>query len=249
MPSKRESIRKKAIELLKANPEGLRWTELLKGLQKALPDIVPKTIAGSTWNLDLVAPDQVYKPARGLWKYKGKETDEVVEEVVVPASVKEENFYAPFAEWIKNELGECTEAVAFGGNSLSKKWGTPDVIGVYRPRKRDVVQFDPEVLSAEIKVSAQDPTTAFGQAIAYRLFSSKVYIVEPVTLSPADLDRLEALCLLFGVGLVLFTPDIQNPNFTIRTRAQKYNPDMFWVNEFADKLYSVNKDAFSLLFG
>jgi hypothetical protein len=73
--------------------------------------------------------------------------------------------------------------------------------------------------------------------------------VEPITLSPADLDRLEALCLLFGVGLVLFTPDVQNPNFTIRTRAQKFSPDMFWVNEFADKLYSVNKEAFKLLFG
>jgi hypothetical protein len=249
MPSKRELIRKKAIEMLRANSAGMRWMQLQKALQKALPEISPNTIAGSTWNLDVLMPEQVYKPSRGAWKFKGREVEELVEEVPVPASVKEENFYAPFAEWLKNELGECTEALAFGGNSLSKKWGTPDVIGVYRPGKRDVIQFDPEVLSAEIKVSAQDPTTAFGQAIAYRLFSSKVYIVEPITLSPADLDRLEALCLLFGVGLVLFTPDTQNPNFTIRTRAQKFSPDMFWVNEFADKLYSVNKEAFKLLFG
>jgi hypothetical protein len=51
------------------------------------------------------------------------------------------------------------------------------------------------------------------------------------------------------VGLVLFDLDIKKPNFSIRSRAQKYTPDMFWANEFADKLYSVNKEAFEKLFG
>ncbi len=249
MQSKTDVIRKKAIELLKDSTQGLRWAELQRSLIKSLPDLSPNTIKGATWDLDITNADKVYKPSRGLWKFKKGEVEEPAETTIVPTSFSEEDFYEPFAEWIKNELGECTEAIRLGGSSLSKKWGTPDVIGTYRPAKRDVVQFNPEVLSAEIKISTQDPITAFGQAIAYRLFSTKVYIVEPITISPLDLDRLEAICMLFGVGLVLFTLDPKNPNFTIRARAQRFTPDMFWVNEFADKLDSVNKEAFKKLFG
>lgn len=76
-----------------------------------------------------------------------------------------------------------------------------------------------------------------------------MYVVQPETISAEDLDRLEAICILFGVGLVLFTPDVNNPNFTIRARAQRFTPDMFWVNEFADKLYVANKEVFNKLFG
>jgi len=246
MPTKRESIRNKAIEILKNNPKGMRWAELQKLLQTEFPDMSPNTITGSTWNLDTVS-DKVYKPSRGLWKFRGLELEE--ESPSIPTSLREEDFYESFADWIKTELGECTESVALGGKSMNKKWGTPDVVGIYRPGKRDIIQFNPEILSAEIKVSPSDPITAFGQAIAYRLFSTKVYIVEPSTISPADYDRLEALCLLFGVGLVLFDLDVKKPNYSIRTRAQKYSPDMFWANEFADKLYSVNKEAFEKLFG
>ncbi len=246
MPTKRESIRKKAIEILKDNPKGMRWNELQKQLRQGFPDMSPNTIQGSTWNLDTIS-DKVYKPSRGLWMYRGLEIEE--EAAAVPMSMREEDFYESFAEWIKTELGECTDSVALGGKSMNKKWGTPDVVGIYRPGKRDVIQFNPEILSAEIKISPFDPITAFGQAISYRLFSTKVYIVEPSTISPADYDRLEALCMLFGVGLVLFDLDVKKPNFSIRTRAQKYSPDMFWANEFADKLYSVNKEAFQKLFG
>lgn len=247
MSTKKENIQNKAVEILKNNPRGMRWMEMQRLLARELPDISPNTIAGNTWNLDTIKTDKVYKPSRGLWMYRGDEAKE--ESPPAPASLKEEDFYEPFAEWIKTELGECTESIALGGAYMSKKWGTPDVIGTYRANKRDVIQFNPEILSAEIKITPSDPITAFGQAIAYRLFSTKVYIVEPNTISPADYDRLEALCLLFGVGLVLFDLDISKPNFNIRTRAQKYTPDMFWANEFADKLYNVNREAFEKLFG
>lgn len=191
----------------------------------------------------------IYKPSKGL--FKAKTADDVGNEKtneLTSTSIKEEEFYTPFANWLKADLGECSEAVALGGNCLGKKWGTPDAIGIYKPSKRDVIQFQPEVISAEIKINPSDPVTAFGQAIAYRLFSSKVYLAEPTSITTEDQERIEALCILFGIGLILFDLDPKSPNFQIRVRAQRFNPDMFYVNQLADKLYNVNKSAFEKLF-
>ncbi|MCS7168046.1 MAG: hypothetical protein RMI91_12075 [Gemmatales bacterium] len=93
------------------------------------------------------------------------------------------------------------------------------------------------------------PVVAFGQAVSYRLFSAKSYVVMPTTISPEDYGRLEALCMLFGIGFVVFTPDVKNPDFSIRVRAQRFMPDMFYVNEFADRLYNHDPSLFNQLFG
>ena len=249
MPSKRELIRNKAVELIKSSPKGLRYSELQRGLQSCFPETSPNTIAGSSWNLDVTRREKIHKPTRGLFKYRltdEEETEEILEEM--PPTLREEDFYEPFANCLKTDLGECTEAVAFGGSYLGRRWGTPDVIGIYKPLSRDVIKFNPEIISAEIKINPLDPITAFGQAIAYRLFSSKAYLVEPNTMLPEDLDRIEALCILFGVGLILFDLNPETPNFIIRVRAQRYSPDMFYVNEFADKLYNAKRDIFDKLF-
>ena len=63
---------------------------------------------------------------------------------------------------------------------------------------------DKEIIAAEIKIDARSPVIAFGQATAYRLFSTKSYIVLPKHGQEADLDRVEALAVLFGIGLVVF---------------------------------------------
>jgi hypothetical protein len=88
----------------------------------------------------------------------------------------------------------------------------------------------------EIKIDPQAPVVAFGQAIAYRLFSTKTYIAMPTTLTNEDQDRLESLCMLFGVGLALFELNKDAPAFSIRVRAQRFLPDMFFVNQFAEGL-------------
>src|SRR6185295_15989095 len=108
--------------------------------------------------------------------------------------------------------------------------------------------FPIEIVSAEIKIDPQQPVVAFGQAVAYRLFSTKTYIAMPTTLTEEDQSRLEALCMLFGVGLVLFDLNPGAPNFTIRVRAQKFNPDMFYVNEFADRMRHLDPEKFESLF-
>jgi len=140
-------------------------------------------------------------------------------------------------------------AVPLGGAGLQKKWGTPDVVGVYKPLASHRIKFDLEIVSAEIKVDPNQPVVAFGQAVAYRLFSAKSYVVMPNTISPEDYGRLEALCLLFGVGLVVFKPEVNEAEFSIRVRAQRFSPDMFYVNEFADRLYQLDPAMFNQLFG
>ena len=91
---------------------------------------------------------------------------------------------------------------------MKTKWGTPDVIGVYKPLASNLIKFPLEIVSAEIKIDPQTPVVAFGQAVAYRLFSSKSYVVMPSTLTEEDQSRLDALCMLFGIGFVLFDLDL-----------------------------------------
>ena len=162
--------------------------------------------------------------------------------------VQEADFYELFAAWLKNDLDEVTEVASPGGAGLRTKWGTPDVIGVYKPLASNLIKFPLEVLSGELKIDPQAPVVAFGQAVAYRLFSAKTYIAMPSSLTEEDQSRLEALCMLFGVGLALFDVDLERPNFSIRVRAQRFSPDMFYVNEFADRLRYHDPDIFEQLF-
>jgi hypothetical protein len=157
-------------------------------------------------------------------------------------------FYAPFAEYLKNDLEELTEALPLGGAALGAKWGTPDVVGIYQPRAGDLIKFTTEVVAAEIKIDPRVPVVAFGQAVAYRLFATKTYIAMPKNMAQDDSDRLEALCMLFGVGLVLFDLNKEAPDFSIRVRAQRFSPDMFFVNEFAERLKSHDAKLFEKLF-
>src|SRR3546814_7212706 len=99
---------------------------------------------------------------------------------------------------------EATVASALGGSSLGGKWGTPDVIGVLKPRAQDIFKFEPQIVTAEIKAVPNQPVVAFGQAVAYRLFSHKSYIVVPNSTSSDDMNRLKSLCSIHGVGLVTF---------------------------------------------
>lgn len=251
MTTQTEMLRNKAVDLLKESPNGLRYSELVNALHNLYPNIPYKSLPATIWDLDTTHDKEVFKPSRGLFKYRfeGEMIVEKVDETVSTVSVREEEFYEPFANWLRDELGECSEAVSFGGSYFNRKWGTPDVIGIYKPSTRDIVKFQPEIVSAEIKINPSEPITAFGQAISYRLFSSKVYLVEPRIITPEDQDRIEALCILFGIGFIMFDVDLEKPNFQIRVRAQRYNPDMFYVNEFADRLFSVKKEVFKKLFG
>jgi len=237
MATQRERIISKAIEILISDPKGVRYSDLLRAIHQELPNIPIKSIPAQIWDLDKRKSKEVYKPARGLFrhiKFRGKELSE--EEGKLPSEIekiKEEDFYKPFANWLVNELEECTKAIQLGGNRFRDKWGTPDVIGKREPRRSDIVKGPTEIVSAEIKADTKELITAFGQACSYKLFSHKSYIVIPKSSSQDDISKLDPLCLIFGIGLILFNNrNVDEPQFEIRVRPIKHEPDMFYVNKY-----------------
>ena len=121
----REQIVGKALELLSNSQHGICWSELNRQVRDALPQISKNTIVGTFWNLDAKLPDQVFKPARGLWMHmKFRETTQVPQLTVIPTAkekILEKAFYEPFASWLVNELEECTKAIEVGGNAFKDK--------------------------------------------------------------------------------------------------------------------------------
>ena len=240
------------MEIIRANPGGIRYQPLREQIERENPETPGNTIGGAIWDLEVRLPSEVQKPSRGLYMPAngqaavGKEGDQLTR---LAELRREEQFYAPFAEWLQKDLNEATVAAPMGGAGLKSKWGTPDVVGVYKPLARDRIKFDIEIISAEVKIDPSQPVVAFGQAIAYRLFSSKAYVVMPRSMAAEDQSRLEGLCMLFGVGLVIFDTVPADPKFEIRVRAQRFAPDMFYVNEFAERLHRHNADVFQELFG
>jgi len=183
--TQREKIVDKALEILEKHPNGVRYTELTRLIKEDLLDIPDNTIRGNIWNLDEKV-NRISKPERGIFfltKYlsSGKtelsqkqtlngvsaKDAEIFEKIKVPS---EESFYQPFADYLLNDLEECTKAVPLGGNKFGDKWGTPDVFGVYKFSDTDPVRPQIEVVSVEIKTDTNQLITAFGQASAYKLF-------------------------------------------------------------------------------
>ena len=252
---KKDKVKKLALKIIAENPGGIRYSALVEQIGKKSPDTPWNTIAGSIYDLnhDKEFPKRVSKPSPGLYVPISVSGDNIVppdetEQVAKSDDLTEKDFYERFAQWLKEDCGEATEAAPLGGKSMREKYGTPDVIGVYRPGRGDPIQFQPEIISVEIKKQTQEPITAFGQAIAYRLFSSKVYIAMPKTMEEENLSRLEALCILFGVGLVLFDLNKDNPDFLIRVHAQRSTPDMFYANKFAEQIRNKHPEKYKRLF-
>ena len=227
-----------ALERLKKHPDGIRYAELVRQILGADSSLKTNTIHGTVWDLAVRLPDKVYKPSRGLFRlveFRDKDTDQLKADLVPkpPKKTKEEDFYAPFADWLVNDLEECTKAIPLGGNRFRDKWGTPDVIGKRESKKSDILQAPTEIISAEIKNDVSQLVTAFGQACAYCLFSHKSYLVIPEESPQDEIARLDSLCQVFGVGLILFdTSSPEDPKFNIRVRPRKQEPDMFYVNKY-----------------
>ncbi|WP_374432217.1 hypothetical protein [Ideonella dechloratans] len=67
-PPIRERIRTLAFEILLANPQGLRYSDLHRRIRQADPDLKASTVNTSIWNLDTTHPERVYKPVKGLFR-------------------------------------------------------------------------------------------------------------------------------------------------------------------------------------
>jgi hypothetical protein len=233
-----ERISEKAFEVLNDTPEGLRYSELVRRIMALDGSFKQDTVHGTVWNLDERFPERVYKPSRGLFrltKFRAPDSDDLKAELVPrqPTKFKEEAFYEPFADWLVNEIEDCTYAIALGGSRFRDKWGTPDVIGKRESKRSDIIQAPVEIVSAEIKPDVYQLVTAFGQACAYCLFSHKSYLVVSNKAPDDEVARLDALCQVFGLGFVLFdSENPKDPRFTIRCRPRYQQPDLFYANRY-----------------
>jgi len=242
-------IKAKAFELLEQHPEGLRYSELHSKILESDGSFNRNTVNGCIWNLDVTFPDKIYKPSKGLFrlvKNKPLESEPPDEPPVAPlviSQVKEDAFYAPFADWLKNDIEDVTHAIPLGGNKFRDKWGTPDVIGKREPMRSDIIKGPTEIVSAEIKTDSFQLVTAFGQASAYKLFSHKVYLVVPRQSQSEETSRLDSLCQIFGIGLVTFdAKSPSNPDFRILVRPVRHEPDLFYTNKYMAR---IEKELFS----
>jgi hypothetical protein len=233
-----QRITDKALEILDRNPDGVRYSELVRQIAAADNSLKIDSVYITVSYLPADCPDRVYKPSRGLYrltKYRDPGTDQLREDLLpeTPQRVKEEDFYEPFARWLVEDVEECTKAIPLGGNRFRDKWGTPDVVGKWESRRSDIIPAPIEVVSAEIKLDVSQLVTAFGQACAYCLFSHKAYLVVSDRSPQDEIARLDALCQVFGIGLVLFDPENpSDPKFTIRCRPRYQQPDLFYANRY-----------------
>lgn len=252
------------LEQLEKAPGGIRWTVLLRTLHAAHPETPRNSIQGATLK-SLNSSPGVVKVARGIYqlsKYQDAQASVAVtqDEKSSGAPIKiedadhqsvslvEADFYGSFAQWLTDVAEEVNVAVALGGNVLKGKWGTPDVLGVLKPSAKDILKFETQIVSAEVKIDPNQPVIAFGQAVAYRLFSHKSYIVVPNTTSEDDLSRLKALCSIHGVGLVTFTLDPANPDYSVIVLPLQASPDMFYANTMLRRLLDAAQEQFDELF-
>jgi hypothetical protein len=262
MKLNRQQIHEQALLVLEDNPQGIRWADLLRAVEARAPDTPHNSVHGGIHNLLTTRTSDVIKVARGTYQlakyvdaddaFASAQEAEVVAVAVesdTPGSgtLTEQDFYYSFAEWLE-ENDEATVAAALGGSSLGGKWGTPDVIGVLKPRAQDIFKFEPQIVTAEIKAVPSQPVVAFGQAVAYRLFSHKSYIVVPNSTSSDDMSRLKSLCSIHGVGLVTFALNKDQPDYAVVVLPVNAAPDMFYVNSMLERLKATEPKLLNKLF-
>ena len=262
MKLNRQQIHERALKLLEENPQGVQWSYLLRAVASSTPETPQNSIQGGLHNLLTTRSSEIVKVARGTYQLaKFVEADAaaatareaeieataVTSDNDVHEALTEQDFYETFAEGLE-ENDEATVASALGGSSLGGKWGTPDVIGVLKPRAQDIFKFEPQIVTAEIKAVAGQPVVAFGQAVAYRLFSHKSYIVVPNSTSSDDMSRLKSLCSIHGVGLVTFALNKLQPDYSVVVLPVSAAPDMFYVNTMLERLKSSAPALLNKLF-
>ena len=238
----RDKILKIAREILNEHPDGLRYTDLREAIKNRDKTLNRNTIGGA---ISVVSSRGNYKGIEQISRgfYRSSQSKITLDEDDNNRTIKEESFYKPFSDWLVEELQEADKAVELGGRKFNDKWATPDVIGKRQSKLSDIVQMPVEIVSAEIKADKNQLITAFGQACAYALFSHKIYLVIPESASEEERSKLDFLCQVFGIGLIMFNSNnIVNPNLRIRIRAQRKEPDYFYVNKY---MRYIEKELFS----
>ena len=241
-----QQIEEQALKIINEHPEGIKYKEIERELQKLIPNLNINTIGFVVPNIPKKHPAKVYKLKWGVYAPIKKDSKTSATEKVIKKPIPEKEFYKPFAEYLENELVECQKAIPLGGGALGGIWNTPDVIGINNNKTRAtaIIEFPIEFISAEIKTELK-PAVAiqgFGQAVAYKLFSTKSYLVLPQQVIDSDSGRLIALCMVERIGLIGFDhTNAVEPEWKIECRAFPLQPDNRYANEVASILaYNSN---------
>src|SRR5262245_36991434 len=96
-------VREVARKIIATNPGGVKYGDLHEQISEMSPETPKNTIHGSIWDLHLRFPQEISKPSRGLFVPgpAAPAKEDVAEVVPEIPKQKEEDFYAPFAEWLK----------------------------------------------------------------------------------------------------------------------------------------------------
>lgn len=246
------NIRKKALDILKQEEDGIRYTTWFKKVSDEIGENI-NTIRTQVWRVgndpnaeenafvfkyNLVGNSYYFHSLNQPTEEKLKDLENKLEEST-PSGPAENEFYKPFADFMQDNLypGNCI-AFPLGGARLTGKWRTPDVLAFRLKGKKDFMG-NLEIITAEIKKdqSTEKINEAFAQACCYKLYSNEVYVVIPKQARQDSKNEIDSLCQIHGIGLVIFnntSPD--NPQFEIRVRPIKHNPDIYYANTYAQKI-------------
>ena len=123
MDTKSKKIVSKAVEILRTEPNGVRYSNLIRRIKEQLQDIPENTIHGTIWRLEKdKLTKEIYKPSRGLFRhisFKDIETTTTIESSQT-RKIKEEDFYESFKNWLIG-VDECTKAKVLGGKVFKDK--------------------------------------------------------------------------------------------------------------------------------
>ena len=70
----------------------------------------------------------------------------------------------------------------------------------------------------------------------------------PRPTNPDDMSRLTSLCSLHGVGLITFTLNKEQPDYSVVVLPVVAAPDMFYVNSMLERLKSNEPALLNKLF-
>jgi hypothetical protein len=226
----REAIKKE----LAGKPDGMDGRELVTTIAQRFPTVPRRMVAMVLVGSGLAKQGITQRDSSGVYRLRSAPTGPARPAVAKtgparsPVAKTEKDFYEPFRCWLEGKPENCRKAIVVGGAPFGLKWSSPDVMGVRRTsgaHKFDLL----EIISAEIKLEPRKVVEAFGQACSYRLFSHKSYVVIPVDAAEQE-ERLDSLCMMFGIGLVVFKSNPRRPEFEIRVRAARGDVDVFELN-------------------
>ena len=246
-----------AVKIVEERPEGINFTKLRNLIKEQMPEMNTKTVDNAIWDLHKTKKTKpfVYKSARGIFRHMKfrdedveylREVEKLYQESI---SLKKEDIYEPLALYLKGELNECDNAEVFGVECIKCRWGSPNVLGVKKPEPEDYIQYIPELVACEVILDFSKIIESFGRAMSYRLFSSRIYIIIPDNCDEEDKARMEALSLLYGLGLIQYNLSKENyPQFRLMIRAKTHNPNLSYTNEFIAKIREKDEILYKLLF-